>query len=145
MRVDAPLSHIHVSSPTCQADSPSPEPSLHSPVSSALKVEAWTVPYSWLSFLAPTSLATAISASSFDVGRTAAAACPRPLHPLHSLTMQFTTLCPFLPPLKHRPVKVLSSAALALLPSLPVVATESPLDSPLRYGPLSPALPGWFG
>ena len=85
----------------------------------------------------------AVTASSFDVGQTSAT-CPRPLHPMHSFTVQFATLWPFLPHLKHLPAKVLPSAVLALLPLPPAVAVESPPDSPrLRYGPLSPALPGW--
>ena len=61
-----------------------------------VEAEAWAVPSSWSSSLAPTSLATAITGSSFDVGHTSAA-CPHPLHPQHSFTVQLATLWPFLP------------------------------------------------
>ena len=72
------------------------KPSPNSPVSSALKAEPWTVPSSPTSTLAPTSPVTAVTASSFDVGQTSAE-CPRPLHRLHSFSVQLAFLWPCLP------------------------------------------------
>ena len=70
------------------------------------------------------------------------AACPRPFHRLHSFNVRFATPWPFLPHSKHLPTKVLPSAAIALLPSPPVFAAESPPDSSLKYAPSLAGLAG---
>ena len=94
---------MQASSPTFQANPPSPillKSSPHSPVSSALKAEVWTVPSSSMSIFGPPSLATASTASSFDVGHTLAV-CPRPLHRLHSFSVRLAILWRFLAHLQH--------------------------------------------
>ena len=120
------LPDIQASPPTCHANSPSPIPRKPSkiPVSSALKAEAWTVPTSPTSNLAPISPVTVITASSFDVRQTSAV-CPRLLHWLHSFSVQGALIWPCFPHLQHLLTGAPPSAALAQLPLPPAAVAES--------------------